>query len=392
MTTKNPSSALAGYPTEIQIQGARILYKLSQLNFSATFERMEEGPILRTFYFQPSLDALFSRVSGKDEEIAAALATDSARLYRAGGLLAAEIPRPDRQIIRFDQCLHQMLSDKEIRKMALPLLMGQSPKGERLYADLAAQPHLFVAGSTGSGKSVYISQLIASLALFRDPSELEFTLVDTKNLDLVLFKGLEHIREVITDIPALRQRLTELLGEVRRRTSIMSGLARNMQEYNKLGMQRFPFKVLIVDELADVMETDAAERASWDKKTRGEEPAVSALLKSITQISRAAGIHIVMATQRPSVKMITGDSRIGFGDIKANFPARVCFKLPTMADSRVVLDENGAESLLGKGDYLYKIAGSDLLQRAHSAFVSMDDIALILNSHEHIRGMYAAIS
>jgi S-DNA-T family DNA segregation ATPase FtsK/SpoIIIE len=99
-----------------------------------------------------------------------------------------------------------------------------------------------------------------------------------------------------------------------------------------------------------------------------------------------------MATQRPSVKMITGDSRIGFGDIKANFPARVCFKLPTMADSRVVLDENGAESLLGKGDYLYKIAGSDLLQRAHSAFVSMDDIALILNSHEHIRGMYAAIS
>jgi len=392
MTIKNPSSALAGYPTEIQIQGARILYKLSQLNFSATFERMEEGPILRTFYFQPSLDALFSRVSGKDEEIAAALATDSARLYRAGGLLAAEIPRPDRQIIRFDQCLHQMLADKEIRKMALPLLMGQSPKGERLYADLAAQPHLFVAGSTGSGKSVYISQLIASLALFRDPSELQFTLVDTKNLDLVLFKGLEHIREVITDIPTLRQRLSELLGEVRRRTSIMSGLARNMQEYNKLGMQRFPFKVLIVDELADVMETDAAERASWDKKTRGEEPAVSALLKSITQISRAAGIHIVMATQRPSVKMITGDSRIGFGDIKANFPARVCFKLPTMADSRVVLDENGAESLLGKGDYLYKIAGSDLLQRAHSAFVSMDDIALILNSHEHIRGMYAAIS
>ena len=392
MTTKNPSSALTGYPTEIQIQGARILYKLSQLNFSATFERMEEGPILRTFYFQPSLDTLFSRVSGKDEEIAAALATDSARLYRAGGLLAAEIPRPDRQVIRFDQCLHQMLSDKEIRAMALPLLMGQSPKGERLYADLAAQPHLFVAGSTGSGKSVYISQLIASLALFRDPSELEFTLVDTKNLDLVLFKGLEHIREVITDIPALRQRLSELLGEVRRRTSIMSGLARNMQEYNKLGMQRFPFKVLIVDELADVMETDAAERASWDKKTRGEEPAVSALLKSITQISRAAGIHIVMATQRPSVKMITGDSRIGFGDIKANFPARVCFKLPTMADSRVVLDENGAESLLGKGDYLYKIAGSDLLQRAHSAFVSMDDIALILNSHEHIRGMYAAIS
>jgi len=385
-------SPLAGYPTEIQIQGARILYKLKQLNFDATFEKMEEGPILRTFFFNPSLDALFSRIMSKDEEIAAALAVESARLYRNGGSLGVEIPRSDRQTIRFDQCLHQMLADPEIRKMALPLLMGQSPKGERLYADLAVQPHLFVAGSTGSGKSVYISQLIASLALFRDPTELEFTLVDTKNLDLVLFRGLPHIKEVITNVSDLRNRLEELLGEVRRRTSIMSGLARNVQEYNKLGFQTFAYKILIVDELADVMETDAAERASLDRKDKAETPSVAALLKSITQISRAAGIHIIMATQRPSVKMITGDSKVGFGDIKANFPARVCFKLPTMADSRVVLDENGAESLLGKGDYLYKIAGSDLLQRAHSAFVSMDDIALILNSHEHIRGMYQNVA
>jgi S-DNA-T family DNA segregation ATPase FtsK/SpoIIIE len=392
MTIKNPSSALAGYPTEIQIQGARILYKLSQLNFSATFERMEEGPILRTFYFQPSLDALFSRVSGKNEEIAAALATDSARLYRAGGLLAAEIPRPDRQIIRFDQCLHQMLSDLEIRRMALPLLMGQSPKGERIYADLAAQPHLLIAGSTGSGKSVYLNMLAASLALFRDPKELEFTLVDTKNLDLVLFKGLPHVKEIITDVGDLRRRLEQLLREVRIRTATMSGLARNVLEYNALGYKKFHYKVLIIDELADVMETDAASRAGMDKAERADNPSIAALLKGVAQISRAAGIHIIVATQRPSVKMVTGDSKIGFGDIKANLPARVCFKLPSMADSRVVLDENGAETLLGRGDYLYKVSGSDILQRAHSAFVSMDDIALILNSHEHIRGMYAQIS
>jgi S-DNA-T family DNA segregation ATPase FtsK/SpoIIIE len=385
-------SPLAGYPTDIQIQGARILYKLKQLNFDASFDRMEEGPILRTFYFNPSLDALFSRIISKDEEIAAALSVESARLYRVGGSLAVEIPRPDRQVIRFDSCLHQMLTDPLTKSMALPLLMGQSPKGERLYADLAAQPHLFVAGSTGSGKSVYISQLIASLALFRDPQDLEFVLVDTKNLDLVLFKGLPHIKEVITNVPDLRSKLEELLGEVRRRTSIMSGVARNVQEYNKLGYQRFAYKVLIVDELADVMETDAAERAGLDRKDKADTPSIAALLKSITQISRAAGIHIIMATQRPSVKMVTGDSKIGFGDIKANFPARVCFKLPTMADSRVVLDENGAETLLGKGDYLYKVSGSDLLQRAHSAYISMDDIALILSSHEHIRGMYQNVA
>ena len=383
------AGALASYPVPIQVQGAKILFKLKQLNFDCTFDRLEEGPVLRTFFFDPAMDALFSRVLSKDEEIAATLAAESTRLYRSGGSLAVEVPRADRQIIRFDQCLHQMLSDPATRAMELPLLMGQSPKGERLYADLAAQPHLFVAGSTGGGKSIYISELIASFALFRAPEELEFILVDTKQLDLVLFKGLEHVQETVTTVALLRQKLEDLLQEVQRRTSIMSGVARNVQEYNKLGLNKFKYIVLIIDELADVMEQDAGERASWDKETRADNPAIAALIKSITQISRAAGIHLILATQRPSAKMITGDSKISFGDIKANFPARVCFKLPTMADSRVVLDENGAETLLGKGDYLFKVAGSDLIQRAHSAFISMDDIALVLSSHEHIRGMYA---
>jgi len=384
------TNSLASYSVEIQIQGAKILYKLKQLNFDATFEHMVEGPILRSFYYTPSLDALFSRIVGKDEEIAGTLAVESARLFRAGGSLVIEIPRSDRQIIKFDACLHQMLSDTAIRAMALPLLMGQNPKGERIYADLAAQPHLLIAGSTGSGKSVYLNMLAASLALFRDPAELEFTLIDTKNLDLVLFRGLPHVHKIITDVGELRTHLEDLLKEVRRRTSIMSGLARNVQEYNTLGYQRFGYKVLIIDELADVMETDAALRGSLDRETKADTPSIASLLKGVAQISRAAGIHIIVATQRPSVKMVTGDAKIGFGDIKANLPARVCFKLPSMADSRVVLDENGAESLLGRGDYLYKVAGSDVLQRAHSAFVSMDDIALILSSHEHIRGMYAA--
>jgi DNA segregation ATPase FtsK/SpoIIIE, S-DNA-T family len=374
---------------EQQLQIGRILFKLNQLSFGCAFQRLEEGPILRTFFFIPALDALFSKVINKEEEIAGALSVESARLYRVAGFLAVEVPRADRQLIRFDSCLHNMLTSPQTKDMSLPLLMGQNPKGDYLYTDLATQPHLLIAGATGSGKSIATSQLICSMALMRPSHELEFILVDTKNLDLVLFKGLEHVSEVITDIERLREKLQELIGEHDRRAAEMTGISRNIREWNTLGSNFLKYKVLIIDELADVFERDAAIRSTMDKEEKAAFPAISALLKRIAQVSRATGIHIICATQRPSVGMITGDARVKFGDIKANFPARFCFKFPTMADSRVVLDENGAELLLGKGDYLYKIAGADNVQRAHSAFVSINDITLILSQHKEIRGMYA---
>jgi S-DNA-T family DNA segregation ATPase FtsK/SpoIIIE len=383
---------LNSYPLETQLQVGKMLLKMKQLNFEAGFSSVVEGPILRTFYYQPTLSALYSKIMSKDDEIAGILGVESVRIYRQNALLAIEVPRTDRQLIRFDMCLHQMLQSPETREMALPLLMGQSPTGQYLYADIASQPHLFIAGSTGSGKSVFTSQLISSLALFRSARELEFTLVDTKNLDLVLFRGLKHIRVVITDVAVLRTHLEDALKEVRRRTRLMSGLARNTKEWNTQSFGEFlPYRVLIIDELADVMMTDSSLRSGMDREERVANPSIASLLSQLAQIARAAGIHIVCATQRPSVKMVTGDSRIGFGDIKANFPARICFLLPTMADSRVVLDENGAERLLGKGDYLYKLNGSDSLLRAHSAYVSSNDIALILSQHNEIRRMYATV-
>ena len=387
MTGKNPFESLSD---EVSKQAGWIIYKTKQLGFTCALERVEEGPILRSFYFQPSLDALFGKILNKDQEIAAALAVESCRLYRASGSLVAEIPRSDRQVVQFDKCLNDMMLSSATRSMGLPILMGVNPKGEYLYIDLAAQPHCLIAGATGSGKSVFTSQAICSMALLRKPSELEITVVDTKNLDLVLFKSLEHIRDTITDVNDLRIKLENLLNEVRSRTRLMSGLARNILEYNALGHKQLAYKVLIIDELADVLETDAAIRTSMDKEERNDNPSIISLLKMITQISRASGIHIIMATQRPSTKMVSGDPKIGFGDIKANFPCRICFKLPSMADSRVVLDENGAEELLGKGDYLYRAAGLDTAQRAHSAFVSMQDIATILSQHEDIRQMYAS--
>lgn len=392
MSTEKSTSggaALSLLPAELQMQAVRINMKLKQLGFEAGYSHMEEGPILRTFFFTPSLDALYGKVLSKGDEVAGAIATETVRIYRFERLLAVEVPRKDKKLIRFDSCLHEMLSKEEIRNgMELPILLGKNPKGDFLFADLAVQPHMLAAGSTGSGKSIFISQFLCSSSVFRSPRELEFILVDTKNLDLVLFKTLSHVKKVITQVEDLRSELEQLLGEVRTRTSTMSGIARNIREFNALGMKQLQYKVLVIDELADVLECDNALRSGLDRREKADTPSIASLLKRITQISRAAGIHVVMATQRPSVKMITGDSQVGFGDIKANFPARICFKLPSMADSRVVLDENGAEDLLGKGDYLYKLAGIDTPQRAHSAFVRMEDIELILQQHEQIRGMY----
>ena len=375
------AALIATYSAETQIQIHKITTKLIYLGFPALFTRMVEGPVVRTFYFKPTEAFKFQSIFSKEEELAGTLAVESVRISRELGECAIAVPRQDRELIRFDQCLHKMLTSEETASMALPLLMGQNTKGEHLYADLAMQPHLLIAGATGSGKSIYTAQLICSLALFRSPSDLEFILVDTKNLDLVLFKSLEHAKYVIDNISDLRAALSELLEEVRHRNKQMSGIARSIKEWNALGFGKpMQYKVLIIDELADIVDTDNSYLAQFKKAERP--PAIQDLLKQIAQISRAAGVHLVMATQRPSIKVTPGD-------FKTNLPARVCFKLPTMADSRVILDENGAENLLGLGDYLYKVTGSDVVRRAHSAFVSMNDIATIIAQHEQIRSQYA---
>jgi S-DNA-T family DNA segregation ATPase FtsK/SpoIIIE len=377
------SERLAQYSPLIQHQVTTLTRKLFVLGFSALFSRVVEGPVVRTFYFKPLGEPKFSSILNKEEEFAGSLAVESVRVERALGEVAISVPRADRQTIQFDACLHKMMTSELTRGMALPLLLGQSTIGEHLYADLAQQPHLLVAGATNSGKSVFTAQLICSLSLFRTPEQLEFILVDTKNLDLVLFKGLEHVRYVLNNISDLRAALTVLLEDVRLRNQQMSGLARNIREWNKLeDDKKFKYKILIIDELADVLDQDNAFLAQIERKMRP--PSIHSLLKTIAQISRAAGVHLILATQRPSVKVISGD-------IKANFPARVSFKLPSSMDSRVILDETGAENLLGMGDYLYKITGSDTIKRAHSAFVSINDIANILAQNENIRRQYAKV-
>lgn len=367
------------YPLEIKQEGIALLRKMINLDFGAVFSHVEVGPVVRTYFYTPEPSAILSKLMSKEEDLALAIKAESLIITRVKGDISVAVPRKDRELIQFDKSLFTLLTSPATREMTLPILMGKTPRGEDLYEDLASQPHLLIAGTTGSGKSIFTSQLICSLALLHSPSDLRFHLVDTKQLDLTLFEGLPHIGTVIQDIHALRAKLTELLDLVRERTQLMSGAFRNVKEYNNSGMGKFPYQVLIIDEFADVIDSDR-EYISTLKPSVRPQP-IDTLVRRLAQISRAAGVHIVLATQRPSVKLLSGD-------IKTNFPARICFQLPTMQDSRVVLDENGAEKLLGKGDYLYKTVGSSEVKRAHSAYVSANDIANIISQSEMLRMQY----
>jgi S-DNA-T family DNA segregation ATPase FtsK/SpoIIIE len=378
---------LGKYPESIQKEVILLSMKMTSFDFIATFERAEEGPVVTTYYFKPSPASNLSTIYAREDDLALALSVESIIVSRDLGSITIAVPRSQREIVRFDECLFNLFSTTEGRAMTLPILMGVGTKGTKLYMDLSEQPHLLIGGATNSGKSIFTSQAICSLALRHSPKELEFILCDTKQLDLVLFERLPHVKQVNRNIHEVRDCLELLIAEVRYRTTTMSGVARNVKEWNsRHGVPSsdnrhgvFNYKILIVDEFADVIQSDREWLNTLPKKERPE--AIETLLQRLAQISRAAGIHIILATQRPSVKILSGDA-------KTNFPARIAFKLPSMQDSRVVLDENGAEKLLGKGDYLYKIAGSDAVKRAHSAFVTMKDINMILDQHEVLREQF----
>lgn len=383
---KNPfiqkllGAELGKYSEEIQKEVILLSMKMTSFDFIATFERAESGPVVTTYYFKPSPASNLSVIYAREDDLALALSCESVIVSRDLGSITIAVPRVQREIVRFDECLFDLFSSEAGRAMVLPILMGVNTRGEKLYMDLAEQPHLLIGGATNSGKSIFTSQAICSLALRHPPLALEFILCDTKQLDLVLFEKLAHVKAVHRNIHEVRECLELLISEVRLRTEVMSGFCRNIKEWNeKNACHKFSYKILVVDEFADVIQSDREWLNTIPKKGRPE--AIETLLQRLAQISRAAGIHIILATQRPSVKILSGDA-------KTNFPARIAFKLPSMQDSRVVLDENGAEKLLGRGDYLYKIQGSDALKRAHSAFVTMKDIKLILDQHEILREQF----
>jgi DNA segregation ATPase FtsK/SpoIIIE, S-DNA-T family len=364
------------YTEDQQTSIARLTVKMNALGYNATFSHLENGPIITQYYFKPDPVSPLTKVLNKTEDLALACAVETVLVTREKGLINVSVPNRIRSRIDFDACLYWLAMQPNI---GLPLLMGQTPTGTNFTLDLCTQPHMLIAGSTGSGKSVFLSQLIASLAIQKSPHELKMLLVDTKQVDLPLFNPLPHVIAVVDKVIDLHTHLDRMLDIVRQRTQAMKGIARNIAEYNSLTSKGLPYYVIVIDELADVISLDLELGKNEDAESK--QTRISAKLAQIAQISRASGIHIIAATQRPSVKILSGD-------IKANFPTRISFRLPTGTDSRVVLDENGAESLLGRGDYLYRTAESSEVRRAHGSFVSLQDIAKVLDQHQQIREQF----
>lgn len=373
-----------------------ITLKCLGLKFPAFHVRTEVGPKVVTHYFRPATgsSAPLSNILNKSNDIAFSCGVKTCVITRIRNEIAIAIPIEDPKTIGFYDAVSWLMTNKAaMSNMAIPLLMGQKPTGEYYAIDLATQPHLLIAGSTGSGKSVFTAELLLALGILKKPkTELDMFLVDTKQLDFTPFAGLPHVRSIVTDVRVLHQVLDSLMRLVRKRTETMKGFARNVFEWNKLVKPYHPeeimaFKLLVIDELADVMDSDRGLGITKSQRLgKGEEEGkgsiyvetISAKLKSLTQISRAAGVHVIAATQRPSVQVIGGD-------IKANFPARLSFRLPTGTDSRVILGEVGAENLLGKGDYLFASSEDSDLQRGHGAFVELADITSVIAQTQDIR-------
>ncbi|MEO6041725.1 MAG: DNA translocase FtsK 4TM domain-containing protein [Croceibacterium sp.] len=369
-------------------RNARLLENvLDDFNVKGEITAVRTGPVVTMYELEPAPGIKASRVVGLAEDIARNMSAISARVAPIPGrtVMGIELPNADRQIVSFKE-LAASAAFADL-KGGLPIILGKDIAGEPVVADLAAMPHLLVAGTTGSGKSVGLNVILLSLLYRFTPNECRLILIDPKVLELKSYDDIPHLLSpVVTEPPKAIRALKWAVEEMERRYRMMSALgARNLVGFNdrvttasakgkplgrrvqtgfdpesgeelfeeeQLDYETLPQIVLIVDELADLMVTAGKE--------------IEILIQRLSQKSRAAGIHLIMATQRPSVDVITGV-------IKANLPTRVSFHVTSRIDSRTILGEQGAEQLLGKGDMLYK-PGSGALRRVHGPFVSDEEV------------------
>lgn len=367
--------------------------KLGGLGIDATFAGVEDGPVVTSYYYALSASMPMSRVMQKSEDLALALDADKVTINRIGKHIVVFVPNEERKYVDFKENLFWYLKDEATANMSLPIPVGMDATGSKSSFDLADMPHCLIAGSTGSGKSVFEANIICSLCYFHNSNDLHFYLADTKGLDLPLFKTLPHVKQVATNVEEFLGMSQFLMAECRKRMTILQGAAcQNIRDFHRLvGTSRtMPWIVVLLDEFADLADLDKQERLSEKELSKIQDrdskyngiPTVRQWLNSITRISRAAGIHIIACTQRSSVKVIDGD-------IKANFPARIALRLPTGIDSRTILGSQGAENLLGKGDMLIQRPDADTIGRFHGPFVSMNDITELVVSYEYMKDVFS---
>ena len=358
--------------------------KLSDFGIEVNVVAAQPGPVITRYEIEPAIGVKGSQVINLVKDLARALSVVSVRVVETipgKSCMGLEIPNPKRQVVR----LSEILSSKIYAEMASPLTlaMGKDIAGNPIVADLARMPHVLVAGTTGSGKSVAINAMILSLLYKATANDVRLILVDPKMLELSVYEGIPHLlTPVVTDMKQAAHALNWCLGEMDRRYKLMSTLGvRNLSGFNqkikeaeKAGkpltnpftitperpepLKELPLIVVVIDELADLMMVVGKK--------------VEELIARLAQKARAAGIHLLLATQRPSVDVITGL-------IKANIPTRVSFQVSSKVDSRTILDQMGAEQLLGQGDMLYLPPGTGYPQRVHGAFVSDQEVHKVVD-------------
>lgn len=326
---------------------------------------VRKGPVITLYEFAPAKTTRIKRLINLQEDLALALSAEAVMVRRIPGreVMGIEISNEshERQNVGFRASL-QSIKDAKARGMELPLNLGTDPFGEPIIDDLAALPHLLIAGSTGSGKSVSLNCIISSLLTVCSPEELQFYMIDPKGVELGHYNGIPHMKQKMVTSPHYAKDLLEtLISEMRMRMSLLASKGvRDIKEYNELakinGTPRFSRIVCVVDELGDLMMQDRRE--------------FTRLIAEISQIARASGIHMICATQRPSVDVLSGR-------IKVNFPGRMAFKVTSMTDSKVILHRKGAEGLLGRGDMLYLSPTRATTIRIHAPWVPLTDVKVI---------------
>lgn len=326
---------------------------LSHYGISGKEQGINQGPLITQIVFTPDAGTKIKNITAHIDDIARELKLKSLRVepIEDSDSLGFEIPNDKFETVDFKA----ILAGDEFKnaKGALPICLGADITGKPLFADLAKMPHLLVAGTTGSGKSVGLNTFVLSLIARKKPTELKLVMIDPKRIEFSTYNNQKYmLYPVITENNLAITALKNLVDEMEKRYELLQdNMVKNIGEYNQKADEVMPYIVCVIDEFADLM--------SSDKEVAG-------YVQRLAQKARAAGIHLIMATQRPSVDVVTGV-------LKANFPSRIAYKTASGADSRTILDAIGAENLIGRGDALF-LAGDGSLKRVHGAYITDDDI------------------
>ena len=375
---KLPSSSLlfqSNDHSEVREEALReeartLVEKCGEFGVDGQVTQINPGPVVTTFEFRPDAGVKYSRVTGLADDLCLAMAAESILIERMAGksTVGIQVPNADRETIWLRDVVECESFAQSKSKLAIAL--GKDINGRIVTADLASMPHVLIAGSTGSGKSVAINAMIMSVLFKSTPEQVRMILVDPKRVELGMYEGIPHLfTPIITEAKLAANALRNAVREMERRLKLLAANhVRNIDQFNKLfdhgseylfedvNQEPLPYIIIIIDELADLMMLDRSN--------------VEESITRLAQMARAVGIHLILATQRPSVDVITGL-------IKANVPTRMSFRLATKVDSRTIIDSNGAESLLGRGDMLYLPPGTSRLQRVHAPFVTEKEISAV---------------